>query len=125
MDRMGPVAPVRGTGPASIGIPAVSIRRTTASSGFAARKQRSSAPGVRPLRLGLELAAGLVQVDLLVAEPEGDATLAERLEPQAQDSGVEVDAAVAMTGRQDEVVEVVDHGRCSGGRRAWLVGASV
>jgi hypothetical protein len=51
-----------------------------------------------------------VEVDLLVAEPEGEAALTERLEPHPEDARVEVDAAVAAARRQDQVVEALDHG---------------
>jgi hypothetical protein len=51
-----------------------------------------------------------VEVDLLVAEPEGDAALAERLQAHPEDARVEVDAAVAVARRQDQMIETVDHG---------------
>jgi hypothetical protein len=42
--------------------------------------------------------------------PRGLATLAERLEAHPQHARVEVDTAVTVTRRQDQVVEMVDHG---------------
>jgi hypothetical protein len=52
-----------------------------------------------------------VDIDLLIAEPEDDAPLPERLESHAENARVEVETAIAMARRQDEVVEVANH-RC-------------
>jgi hypothetical protein len=51
-----------------------------------------------------------VEIDLLVAEPEGDTVLAEGLETHPEDARVEVDAAIPVMRGQDQVIEMVDQG---------------
>ena len=69
------------------------------------------APWRRELGLGLKLLALLVQVDLLVAEPERDAAVgfAKCLELHAQHLHVEADALVLVLRGEHEVVKVRDH----------------
>src|SRR5690606_13729389 len=72
------------------------------------------AAGHRQVRLGLDLAALHMQVDLLLAEDEGPAlrgrrTAGEGLEPHAQCVDVEAHAGPLVGGGQYEVVEVIDH----------------
>ena len=66
------------------------------------------------VRLGLELAALNVRVHLLASESErlslhGWRAADERFQPHAQDFGVEADAFRLAVGRQNEMVEMVDH----------------
>src|SRR5581483_5960087 len=81
------------------------------------RQRRDEAQVERPRdrgrRLGLELAALLVQVDLLRAELERHAAFAEALERHAEHARVEIDAFARARGGEDDVVEMVDHRRRS------------
>src|SRR6266480_2224977 len=70
------------------------------------------AAGHRHVRLGIELPAPFVQVDLLVAELEREALPGRRpefLQSHAEDLGIEADAGVLVAGGEDDVVDVVDH----------------
>lgn len=69
--------------------------------------------------LGLEFAALDVQVDFLVAEPEGFAALAEGLQRHAQEPDVEIHAGGLVRGGEDEVVEMVDHDGALSCLREW------
>jgi hypothetical protein len=98
--------------------------RVERDAGDEAEVQRT---GHRQVRLGLELGALHVQVDLLQAEAQRVALHRRRaadegLELHAEHAGVEVHAGLAARGGQHEVVQVVDHGRQRGvarnGRRA-------
>src|SRR5579872_5083305 len=64
--------------------------------------------GRRLLGLGLELMAGAVKVDLLVAEAQRLAPLAERLDRQAEHGRIEGASALDIGDCQNEMVEALD-----------------
>src|SRR5215212_3451437 len=108
MDNSGPVAPVRRTGPSRISTPFAPRCSTTSAIGVFVRKQRSAEPGIGTARLGLELSARLVEVDLLRTECQGVAAFAEDHGLHAEDSLVEVAGAADVAHGQNEVVESLD-----------------
>src|SRR5438105_11069286 len=81
------------------------------------------AAGHRHVRLGIELPAPFVQVDLLVAELEREALPGwrpESLKSHAEDLGIEADAGVLVAGGEDDVVDVVDHFPTTGSAAHFL-----
>src|SRR5690606_35808175 len=74
------------------------------------------------MSLGLDLMTANMHVDFLLAEVEGDPTLAERFQVHAQDSCIEVFARVDVAGGQYQVVQMVNHKTPSFGldTNCWL-----
>ena len=113
------MAPVRSTGPSSMGTSCAASSSITRSSGSAAIRHRSALPGVGTARLRLELVTGPVQIDLAVAEGKGGASRAERHRLHAQDAGVELHGGVDVGDGQHQMVKAIDvHELMVGGRRA-------
>jgi hypothetical protein len=52
-----------------------------------------------------------VEIDLLDAELERHAALAEALEFHSEHPGVEINALLGVRRREDDVIEVIDQGR--------------
>src|SRR5688572_14832429 len=70
-------------------------------------------PGRRRARLDAGFETGRMDIELVVAEPERDAVLAVALDFHPQHARVEVEAALEVARRDDDVVESLDHAASS------------
>ena len=105
---MGPVAPVFATGPCAMTTPHSFKCVATSASGVA--QVDGARPGVEGL--GLELAAGHVQVEFLPPEGKGRAPAREGLALHAQHAPVEVAGALQVEDREHDVVDAIDGDHC-------------
>src|SRR5207248_11726704 len=88
-DWIVPIAPARGPGPAMIGTPQCPRCATTSASGVSVIKQIARARG-RSVRDEAGHVVGLVQIDLLLAEAQRRAALAEGDDLHTENSRVEL-----------------------------------